>query len=254
MSVPSTSDVPALEPGAVTGSDFGPSLSCVVLFDIDGTLLTGPIPSPSPGVVAMAKCVAAHQGHEDLAKSVEFAGRTDSQIARDLLMASGHVAPGMPLIQRFLDMYLGLLRTHVIDRPYRPLSGVREAIEALRARRAVIGLGTGNIRRGAEAKLESAGLADLFDFDKGGYGDDAIERDEVLRTGARRCDPDGRLALIIVGDTPYDVRAAHAIGGRCIAVTTGSFDEAALRTCGADATVPFLDATLVRVVSELMSQ
>jgi len=220
----------------------------VVLFDIDGTLITGWPVKPSAGVGAMNEAARAATGVDGLYRLVEFAGRTDRQIARDLLHASGCNEPSASAVQQLLDQYLAGLRQGVRQRPYVALRGVRECVSALRTSDAVLGLGTGNIRQGAETKLKSAGLHDLFDFDRGGYGDDADSRGEVLRMGVMRCDPSGALPVIIVGDTPHDISAAHEIGAVCVAVPTGSYDEATLRAAGADAFVAGLNEEAARVI------
>jgi phosphoglycolate phosphatase-like HAD superfamily hydrolase len=229
-----------------------PILACVVLFDIDGTLLTGPTVKPSAGVGAMNRAALALTGIDNLHRKVEFAGRTDVQIARDLLAAAGIVDPAPEAVDRLIECYVADLNEAVVARPYVLLAGVVDAIAALRARGAIVGLGTGNVRRGAHAKLTSAGIGDAFDLDWGGYGDDADSRAEVLRTGALRCDPSASLRVVIVGDTPHDVSAAHAIGAVCVGVTTGAFDEPSLRKAGADAIVSSLDHTLVGVIEGLL--
>ena len=228
------------------------SLAAVVLFDIDGTLLTGGPDKPSAGVRAMNEAALVLTGIDSLYRLVEFAGRTDRQIARDLLAAAGQPDPELAQVTALVQRYTELLEQGVRQRPYVPLPGVRQTIGALRMRQVLVGLGTGNVRRGAVAKLRSAGYLELFDVALGGYGDDAETRAEVLRTGARRCDDSGELRVIIVGDTPHDIRAAHDIDALCVGVPTGSYDEAALRGAGADAVVPMLDPGLVDVIRRLL--
>lgn len=229
------------------------TLACVILFDIDGTLLTGPHRCPSPGVAAMDASATRYTGHTGLYERVEFAGRTDRQIARDLLVAGGNPEPTESQIVGLIECYLEMLEQGVQQRPYRALQGAREAVEALRHTEAIVGLGTGNVAKGAQIKLESAGLVDLFDLSLGGYGDDAESRDELLRVGARRCDPTERLPIVIVGDTPHDVRAALAIGARCLAVTTSYFDSHALRESGAHDVVGRLDDRIVERIGRLVT-
>lgn len=227
-------------------------LQCVVLFDIDGTLLTGPAAGQSAGVRAMEKSASAITGIDGLHRRVAFAGRTDRQIARDLLCAGGHSCPSSQMIARLLDTYIELLGRDICSRPYRALGGAREAVSALRSHEAIVGLGTGNIRRGAEVKLRSAAIDDLFDISRGGYGDDADERADVIHIGARRCDPSATLTVVVVGDTPLDIQAARDVGGVSVGVPTGHYDLASLRDAGADAVVPQLDASLVAVVARLL--
>jgi phosphoglycolate phosphatase-like HAD superfamily hydrolase len=40
--------------------------------------------------------------------------------------------------------------------------------------------------------------------------------------------------IFVIGDTPLDISAAHAVGCTAIAIATGHFDAAALREAGAD--------------------
>jgi len=225
---------------------------CVVLFDIDGTLVTGPSHVLSPGVVAMETAAQRRTGCSGLHERVEMAGRTDRQIARDLLVAGGQVNPTDNDVACLIDVYIEVLEQQVLQNPYCPIGDVRCAVEALRAAGCLVALGTGNVVRGARAKLASAGLLDAFDSLLGGFGDDAEARDELLLVGTQRCDPSGHKVVVVVGDTPHDVHAARAIGALCVAVTTGSYDEQALQQAGADVVVAQLDASLVVHVETLL--
>ena len=94
-----------------------------------------------------------------------------------------------------------------------------------------LGLGTGNMREGARIKLGHAGIYHRFSF--GGFGDDSIDRPEILAAGAQRGAAHLGLPLpacrvVVVGDTPKDVAAAQAIGAECIAVATGMHSVAEL--------------------------
>ncbi|MCU0694262.1 MAG: haloacid dehalogenase-like hydrolase [Polyangiaceae bacterium] len=232
--------------------DFEP-MRAVVLFDIDGTLVTGPGASPSPGVRAMSASAQHVTGRSELHQRVEFAGRTDRQIARDLLAVGGTEYPSAAAIHGLLEGYVAALERAVRTRPYRPIGAVRDAVVALRTAGAAVGLGTGNMRRGASIKLASAGLLDLFDLDCGGYGDDAETRAELLEIGARKCDASGELPVVIVGDTPHDIVAARAIGAVCLAVATGCYDAAQLRAAGPAHVLDYLDATLVDVIRAVLA-
>lgn len=193
-------------------------------------------------------------GRDGLHRRVEFAGRTDLQIAADLLRAGGTAEPTREQVERLIKVYIGTLLRGVRERPYRLAGRVREALEALRKTDAVIGLGTGNVRRGARIKLTSAGLMDHFDLNLGGFGDDADTRAEVLRVGARRCDPQGRLPVVVIGDTPHDIRAGRDIGAHCIAVTTGPYDAESLRLIGPDLILDELDEQLADQIDELLTR
>ena len=199
----------------------------------------------------MEKATFALTGVANLVRQVEFAGRTDRQIARDLLVAAGTQQPTRETVDALVAKYVEFLEQEVQLRAYLPLPGVRETVVALRDRGATLVLGTGNVRSGAHAKLRSAAVDDLFDMSIGGYGDDADSRDELLRVGATRADPSARLPIVIVGDTPHDVSAAHAIGAVCIAVSTGTYSAEQLRNAGSDHIVPVLSPTIASIIERI---
>ena len=50
--------------------------------------------------------------------------------------------------------------------------------------------------------------------------------------------------ILVIGDTPLDIQAAHAAGCTAIGVATGKFDEAGLREAGADHVLATLESEL----------
>jgi phosphoglycolate phosphatase-like HAD superfamily hydrolase len=113
------------------------------------------------------------------------------------------------------------------------LPGTPELIEAL-ARRSdvVLGLCTGNLARGAELKLGSAGLWGPFRF--GGYGSDAEPRPDIVRAAWRKARELGATDGLVIGDTPRDILAAHDAGLPACGVATGRWSMHDLLTHGAD--------------------
>ena len=225
---------------------------CVVLFDVDGTLVASADGSPSAGLIAMNVAAQRLTGTSDLGDPVDFAGRTDVQIAFMLLAAGGASDVRPEQAMELVHIYIEELEKQIAQRPYVALGDPGPAVEALVAIGAVIGLGTGNVPRGAALKLQSAGIAHVFDFGRGGYGDDGGERAEVLACGAKRCDPSGALPIVIVGDTPRDVVAAHAIGAQCVGVPFLGNTAPVLLDAGADAVVQAVDVGLAEVVRRLL--
>ena len=220
----------------------------VLLFDIDGTLLS----SGGVGYRAMLAAFAKLHMREDVFQGgFSFAGMTDRAIIRHGLGGVPSAAIDEVTIDRLLDAYLEHLEIELArSKHFKVLPGVFPLLESVHALPGVaVGLGTGNVRRGAFAKLARGALDGAFAF--GGYGCDAEDRTELLRVGATR----GAEALgatlaecrvVVIGDTPKDVAAAHGIGARCIGVATGSFTAADLRACGADVAFETLEAEGVR--------
>jgi len=220
----------------------------VLLFDIDGTLLA----SGGVGFRAMLAAFAAlHMRDDVFAGGFSFAGMTDRAIIRHGLGGVPEIAVDEPAIDRLLDAYLAHLEIELVRaKSFKVLPGVVPLLESVHDVPGVaVGLGTGNVRRGAFAKLARGALDGAFSF--GGYGCDAEDRTELVRIGATRGaealgHPLAECRVVVIGDTPKDVAAAQGIGARCIGVGTGSYTAADLRACGADVAFDTLDDDGVR--------
>jgi phosphoglycolate phosphatase-like HAD superfamily hydrolase len=201
-----------------------PTRPTVLLFDVDGTLVT----TGGAGRRAIVRALALSGARGGARFS--FAGMTDRAIVRRGLEESG-TEPREQDIDAVLGAYVALLAEEVAAVPasdYRILPGIVAALDwAERARGVALGLGTGNIREGARIKLGRVGIADRFGF--GGFGCDAEDRGAILRRGAARgaaqlgsAPEDCR--VVVIGDTPKDIAAAREIDAECIAVGTGLID------------------------------
>ncbi|MDQ6886466.1 MAG: haloacid dehalogenase-like hydrolase [Gemmatimonadota bacterium] len=215
----------------------------LVLFDIDGTILT----SDGAGRRAMQGALT-HVFGDCGPHGYHYDGKTDPQIARDLMRLSGHDDARIDaLLPRLMARYLeglvkelegGALRLRV-------LPGVRALLDALEVRADVLlGLLTGNIDRGATIKLRAAGI-DPARFRVGAFGSDHAHRPELPGIAQRKAREslgihiDGG-QIVVIGDTPSDIECGRAIGARAIAVATGRYDVAALRACRPFAVFPDL--------------
>jgi phosphoglycolate phosphatase len=176
----------------------------LILFDIDGTLVRG-----GAAKVAFETAMLETYGTAGAVDSYDFSGKTEE------------------------------LESRIIEDPMKLLPGVVGLIEALDAEPDVaLGLVTGNIIRGARAKLGSVGLAEYFEV--GGYGSDhevrkflpAIALDRAFEAWGVRFPPE---SAVIVGDTPRDVECGKHEGTRTVAVATGRIPRERLETTGADA-------------------
>ncbi|MEQ1855613.1 MAG: HAD family hydrolase [Longimicrobiales bacterium] len=206
----------------------------LILFDIDGTLVWG-----GPAKRAFVMALEQTFGTEGAADKVSFAGKTDPQIAREILVGAGldrgTIDRGLP---ELWDRYLGHLEAGLEHQAMTVLPGVPELLDDLAQRDDVrVGLVTGNIVGGAELKLRSAGLWDRFGV--GSYGSDHEERDELPAIALGRAREHWGRAIepaqaVIVGDTPRDVACGRAGGMRTLAVATGLFSTTQLEATGAD--------------------
>ncbi len=216
----------------------------LVLFDIDGTLVhTG-----GAGIKAFAKVFATEFGVHNGVEKIRFAGRTDVSLVREFFGMNG--IPATPEnFQRFFESYVFWL-DHILAQSHtEACPGIWGFIADARAlpQPPVIGLLTGNIRLGAEIKLRHFDL--WKEFETGGFADDHEDRDQIAaaahRRGSRVLNRKLRgEEILVIGDTPLDIRCGRAIGAKVLAVATGGakFDE--LKPHKADWTVE--DLTRVR--------
>lgn len=213
----------------------------LVLFDIDGTLLL----SGGAGKRALNRAFRELFGVSGGFDGIPVAGRTDRLIFDDALERAG-AAAGPAMRDRFYARYCDLLAEEIVRPGPRKglMPGVRALLDRLSGRADLtVALLTGNFARAARIKLEHFGL--WHHFACGAYGDDAPERDDLAPIAVDRArrggsDVPSAAHVVVVGDTPLDIRCARAYGARSVAVATGSFDEALLRRHGADRVLPDL--------------
>jgi phosphoglycolate phosphatase-like HAD superfamily hydrolase len=199
-------------------------ISRIVLFDIDGTLIT----SGRAGARGMDAAFLALHGVTNALKGVSLAGRTDHAIVSDVLRAIGH-EPTPEAVRTLRDAYLEHLpREMAIPHPdNRVLPGVHTVLDALAARDDMaVGLLTGNFERGAAIKLGHFDLWRRFAF--GAFGDDHVNRRDLvpIALAAARAGADVPASqVIVIGDTPLDIDCARHHGVGCAAVATGMFSR-----------------------------
>ncbi len=226
----------------------------VILFDIDGTLVYRTGTHDSAGKRAMDAAAFDLTGISGQADKINFAGATDLDVARQLLEMGGVETPGSSQKQRFLELYADYLSQYIKKDSYTARGETFLVIKKLSSMGAVIGIATGNIKKGAVAKLESAGIGDLFNYDLGGYGEDGDVRSYIVKAAIDRTSVNLSKKVtntVVVGDTPYDVEAAHSCGAKCIGIPFGKNTDSVLIDCGADLVVNEINDKLIEAILEL---
>jgi len=198
----------------------------ILLFDIDGTLLI----TDSGGKGALERALADEFGLDPVDVDVDFAGRTDRSLLDELLQRNG-IEPSDANQRRLSERYAEYLPSVLMQRGGRVLPGVMDLLSQLSAQTNLACYAmTGNLAETASHKLKHFGLLHFFEDVFG--GDHDVQREALARrTAATIRDRHGQQALcklIVIGDTPHDVRCGHAIGADVIAVCTGSFTRDAL--------------------------
>lgn len=200
----------------------------LILFDVDGTLLT----TNGQALAAMRAAHAQVYGVTVAFNGLPTDGQTELHLAYALLGRAGlsreQVREGLPAFWR---AYAGELERTLRPERITVFPGVRELLERLAGRAdALVGLLTGNIEPIARLKLEAAGLAG---FACGAFGQHHERRDELPALALEAAERlsgsrfSGR-AVTIVGDTPHDVTCGRHLDVNAVAVATGKFGLAEL--------------------------
>jgi phosphoglycolate phosphatase-like HAD superfamily hydrolase len=215
-----------------------------VLFDIDGTLIT----TGGAGAVAWRRAFEDLYGiPADIGASSD-AGMTDPEVgARTFADAIGRI-PTKAELEEVMARRLSYLPWAVATSSgYGVLAGVEELLPRLAAEGYLLGLTTGGVEPAARVKLARAGLNRWFDF--GGFGSDSTDRTALTSRAIERAavrfggnlDP---ARVLVVGDTPLDVSAAHGAGAVAVAVASGRFSAVQLHDAGADHVLHSLEEEL----------
>jgi phosphoglycolate phosphatase len=214
----------------------------LVLFDIDGTLLT----SGGAGERALGMAVAERFGEEahggadpavttegrGALKGIEIAGRTDTAIARRIFEKHG-IEPSPAELNGLLESYLRHLELELPRSGGSVLPGIFELLEALKRRPDVaLALLTGNLMAGAKLKLMHYGMWHFFEF--GAFADDHHDRNELGRFAQERALKRHGVAIdaahtFVLGDTPHDIDCGKAFGAKTVAIATGRYSIEELR-------------------------
>lgn len=219
----------------------------ILLFDIDGTLLS----MGGAARDAFTRALTEASGRPVSSEGTAFVGKTDPQIARELLTRHGVDGVEMePAIRETIRLYLRYFERDLPQaREARLLPGVAALLDALRGRPEFrTALLTGNVEAGARLKLGHFGIADRFDFGLSAFGSDHSDRyrlpEVALDRAHRRL---GRAIagrqLVIIGDSEHDVLCGRSVGARSVAVATGWTPAETLRALGPDRLLPDLSDT-----------
>ncbi len=216
----------------------------ILLFDIDGTLVS------TGGAGAAAWKQAFQELHGVPADIGQYtdAGMTDPDVGAKTFEAVLDRKPTPHELAQLLQRRLEHLPEAVAQsRNYRVLPGVPERLRQLSRDGHLLGLITGNGDGAAHIKLQRGDLNRWFTF--GAYASAGVDRAGIVRRAVERGEAMlGRdlsnEEILVIGDTPLDVDAAHAVGCTAIAVATGHFDRAGLEKAGADHVLETLEEEL----------
>ena len=205
-------------------------LKKLVLFDIDGTLLTVSKINRSVLVDALTEVY----GTPGSAGTHNFCGKMDSVIIYEVLQSAGLNKDKISeKFERVKACYIELFRKAAQASDVCLMVGIPDLLQQLSERSEVmLGLLTGNFEASGRHKLLLPEINHYFPF--GAFADDAPSRNELPAiavekarqlTGTTFADHD----IIIIGDTEHDIACARVLNAKSIAVATGNFSTLELK-------------------------
>jgi phosphoglycolate phosphatase len=220
----------------------------LVLFDIDGTLLSAGAAARDSILRALEDAYgwSARDEHWDRGRW-DFSGKTDPQIIRELLLHDIGSERCEERLQEAIRIYLGELERRLTPGVVVPKKGIPELLERLAADpKITLGLLTGNLEPGARLKLAPPDFNRYFPF--GAFGSDSADRyqlppiavERALAHTGRRFEGKN---VVVVGDSVHDVRCGQAIGVRAVGVATGITSTERLAAEEADAVLDNFEDT-----------
>ncbi len=198
----------------------------LVLFDIDGTLLSAGRVARDSILKALEaafgwKAFEEHQNRE----KYDFSGKTDPQIVRELVIDDVGPERFEEGLSEALRLYIEELARGLTPGTVVPKPGISPLLSRLAQDPSVtLGLLTGNIEPGARLKLAPPDYNRYFPF--GAFGSDSPDRYELARVAVERAlSHTGRRfsgkSIVVVGDSVHDVACGRPLGVKSVAVATG---------------------------------
>lgn len=215
-----------------------------VLFDVDGCLIS----TGGAGTRSWRRAFETlYNIPADIGQFTE-AGMTDPQVGSLTFTRVMGREPADREMARLLAAYLQGLEEEVRKSPgYRVMPGVEVLLPRLVEAGILLGIVSGALEAAAHTKLARGGLNRFFSF--GGYGSDSRDRSKLTsvaieRAGRIHGHPLDTSGVLVVGDTPRDVEAAHAAGAVAVGVATGKYSVEQLRRARAEHVLETLESPL----------
>ena len=216
-----------------------------VAFDLDGTLL-----DTLPDLAAAGNAMLRDIGRAEVDEVVvrRFIGDGLRVLVRRLITGQMEAEPDPAQYEAALAAYLGHYRNalHVHTRPY---DGMFDGLIALKAGGARLACITNKAETFTHPLLQHFGLTSYFDQVIG--GDTLPRRKPDPLQLIHCCEQFGiePASLLMVGDSPNDVRAARAAGSPVVCLPYGYRGDLDVRALEADAIVPSVFALSQQLLS-----
>jgi phosphoglycolate phosphatase-like HAD superfamily hydrolase len=201
-----------------------------VFFDVDETLVY------QKGSVRAAMALALQEVYGQTGPIEDYVmdGKTDPQIFRELLSLAGFSEEAVERkLDHACDAYCRTYPKVAKQIGIEACPGAAELLQTLskeaQAGEVTLGLLTGNLECVAFFKLETVGI-DVTIFKLGAFGSDASDRNTLAKIAKQRASKmlGKKISdqnVIIIGDTPHDIKCAQAINAGVVSVSTGRYSS-----------------------------
>lgn len=191
------------------------------LFDIDNTLVR----NSTVHRTSFLESVRRNYHIEPDFEGIDLFGQTDSSILLSLLkkynIEESFKSSSFIRCQRSME---NIYKHNAASDTVKAISGVKELLDALEDK-VNLGIVSGNFEKIAWLKLKKTGMQKYFNG--GGFGSDSTDRSECVKIAVERAgnhyDISHKNNVIVFGDTPKDIIAAHKAGCVAVGIATGHF-------------------------------
>ncbi|MBS0664211.1 MAG: HAD family hydrolase [Verrucomicrobia bacterium] len=207
-----------------------------ILIDLDGTLVDA--------------FTTIHRAYVHTLPQFGRPAPTMDQVRRavggGLANAMGHFLPP-DLIAAAIKVHSDYTRQILLE-DVKLMPGGLDLLRALHARGVKLGVLTNKQAEASRRICGHLGVAPLLDGVFGAGDTPWLKPQPEFTAHALQALGAEAASALLIGDSPFDVKTAHNAGFPCWAVTTGTHDEAQLRSAGADA----IFASLAALGAELL--
>lgn len=235
-----------------------------VLFDVDGTLCR----AEALSIDAYYRCLSDITGCSITNENtkVNLHGQTDLSLLRCILTHHGYGRDDIEVyVPRFLQAHSEYLQQSLATGlPSVACPQVTETLTWLAlqydrsSRKVSVGLLTGNSQQNALLKIKAADIpTECFNLEISSFGNEHTTRASLVQHSIRKIRSKYRVPvqasdIILIGDTPLDIRCAKDTGCRVVAVATGNYDRDCLAAYAPDVLCKALPEAWVRI-SQILS-
>ena len=225
----------------------------LVLFDLDGTL----VDAGGCGRRALVKAIETLYGKKPEFEHALISGRTDLDnfsIVYGLVKNGKKPSPAemKKMKAKYLEILPQEVHASVRCKKYDLVPGVEKFLNMLsKDPDLVLGLGTGNLKEGAQLKLAPSKLEKYFSV--GGFGEDGHTREEMLQAAVKRAEKKYKTKfspdqVFVIGDTHRDILAAKNCGFHSAVLTNGFGDPQKIQRAAAELEIKdFKDIAILSV-------